>query len=380
MKPAVPSRDRRFPRVSAADARASRLGMALLARLPARTAVTLGGLGRLEIRVAGLAAGDRARAELVSLGLGRPRIEGRVSVDVLLARALVQAALRDHAASVATPAVAAGSGSFVGQLGFGERGVLAGLVARVFESLDLPLALALDAPARGDAELLVVALEITAVGVRGWAELEVPTRWLGEVARVVPGGEALGALDVTARLELCRTFIKASDLAGVAEGDAVVFDGRAALDLVGDWPVALVMGEASADAALSMTGRLEVRRSFRALAANRIEEGTLTGEVVDDTGDGRDEDAGSEVTARIDVTAVLAAVPVEVVAEVGRIVLRGDEVLGLAPGVVLSLGGPRVAEVTLRVGDQAWAEGELVDVEGALAVRITRVVRPTSSR
>lgn len=354
--------------------------MALLARLPARTAVTLGGLGRLEIRVAGLAAGDRARAELVSLGLGRPRIEGRVSVDVLLARALVQAALRDHAASVATPAVAAGSGSFVGQLGFGERGVLAGLVARVFESLDLPLALALDAPARGDAELLVVALEITAVGVRGWAELEVPTRWLGEVARVVPGGEALGALDVTARLELCRTFIKASDLAGVAEGDAVVFDGRAALDLVGDWPVALVMGEASADAALSMTGRLEVRRSFRALAANRIEEGTLTGEVVDDTGDGRDEDAGSEVTARIDVTAVLAAVPVEVVAEVGRIVLRGDEVLGLAPGVVLSLGGPRVAEVTLRVGDQAWAEGELVDVEGALAVRITRVVRPTSSR
>jgi flagellar motor switch/type III secretory pathway protein FliN len=355
--------------------------MALLARLPARTAVTLGGLGRLEIRAAGVAPRDLARAELVSLGVGRPRVEGRVSVDVVLARALVQAALRDYAASPGSPPVTAGAGSSsVGPLGFSERGVLAGLIARVFASLEVPLVLALEAPSRGAPDMLVLALEISAVGVRGWAELEVPTRWLGEVPPVAPDGAALAALAVTARLELCRTFIGAADLAGLAEGDAVVFDGRPALDRVGDWPVTIVLGETSADASLSTTGLLEVRRSFRARAAHRIEEGTLTGDVADDTDDGRDQNAGSEVTARIDVTAVLAAVPVEVVAEVGRIVLRGDEVLGLAPGVVLSLGGPRVAEVTLRVGDQDWAEGELVDVEGALAVRVTRVVRPTASR
>jgi type III secretion protein Q len=104
-----------------------------------------------------------------------------------------------------------------------------------------------------------------------------------------------------------------------------------------------------------------------------VEEGTLSSDIADDTDDG----SGAEVTARIDVTAVLAAAPVEVVAEVGRVVLRGDEVLGLGPGVVLSLGGPRVDQVTLRVGDQDWAEGELVEVDGALAVRVTRVVRAT---
>jgi type III secretion protein Q len=88
-----------------------------------------------------------------------------------------------------------------------------------------------------------------------------------------------------------------------------------------------------------------------------------------------EEGAGTEETARIDVTALLAAAPVEVVAEVGRVVLRGDEALGLGRGSVLTLGGPRTAEVTLRVGDQLWAEGELVDVEGALGVRVTRVLR-----
>jgi flagellar motor switch/type III secretory pathway protein FliN len=103
----------------------------------------------------------------------------------------------------------------------------------------------------------------------------------------------------------------------------------------------------------------------------------LNSDLADDTDDGS---GGAEVTARIDVTAALAAAPVEVVAEVGRIVLRGDEVLGLGPGVVLSMGGPRVDEVTLRVGGQVWAEGELVDVEGALAVRVTRVFRRTPSR
>jgi flagellar motor switch/type III secretory pathway protein FliN len=44
------------------------------------------------------------------------------------------------------------------------------------------------------------------------------------------------------------------------------------------------------------------------------------------------------------------------------------------------LGGPRTAEVTLRVGDELWAEGELVDVDGALAVRVTRALRPPPAR
>jgi flagellar motor switch/type III secretory pathway protein FliN len=72
----------------------------------------------------------------------------------------------------------------------------------------------------------------------------------------------------------------------------------------------------------------------------------------------------------------LAAAPIEVVAELGRVTLRGDEVLGLAPGAVLALGRVGASPVSLRVGGELWAEGELVDVDGELGVRVTAVRRP----
>jgi type III secretion protein Q len=74
--------------------------------------------------------------------------------------------------------------------------------------------------------------------------------------------------------------------------------------------------------------------------------------------------------------AVLAAAPIEVVVELARITLRGDEVLGLAPGVVLTVAADRRQAIALRVGGAIWAEGELVDVEGELGVRVTRLLRP----
>lgn len=77
----------------------------------------------------------------------------------------------------------------------------------------------------------------------------------------------------------------------------------------------------------------------------------------------------SETTA----TQVLAAVPIEVVAELGRLRLRGDEVLGLSPGAVLTFDGGR-SLISLRMAGELWAEGELVDVEGELGVRVTRLL------
>ena len=75
-----------------------------------------------------------------------------------------------------------------------------------------------------------------------------------------------------------------------------------------------------------------------------------------------------------DGAAVLASAPIEVVAEIGRVPMRGDEVLGLISGVVLSLGERRRDLVTLRVGGRAWARGELVNVDDDLGVRITEIL------
>jgi flagellar motor switch protein FliM len=74
-------------------------------------------------------------------------------------------------------------------------------------------------------------------------------------------------------------------------------------------------------------------------------------------------------------SSVLAAAPIEVVAELARLTLRGDEVLGLAPGVVLTVAADRRQAIVLRVGGEIWAEGELVDVDGQLGVRVTRLLR-----
>ena len=74
-----------------------------------------------------------------------------------------------------------------------------------------------------------------------------------------------------------------------------------------------------------------------------------------------------------EVAKVLATAPVEVVAEIGRFTLRGDELAGLLAGGVLSLGPRRTDAIQLRVGGQPWAVGELVSVGDELGVRLLRL-------
>jgi len=71
--------------------------------------------------------------------------------------------------------------------------------------------------------------------------------------------------------------------------------------------------------------------------------------------------------------ALLAGAPIEIVAEVGRLSLRGEEVLRLQRGSVLPL-GVRGVEVLLTAGGDAWARGALVDIDGELGVRITTLL------
>jgi flagellar motor switch/type III secretory pathway protein FliN len=90
-----------------------------------------------------------------------------------------------------------------------------------------------------------------------------------------------------------------------------------------------------------------------------------------------DKERSMDVTGPTEMaTAALAAAPIEIVAELARITLRGEEVLGLAPGVVLTVPVDRTRAVLLRAGGELWAEGELCNVDGELGVRVTRLLRP----
>ncbi len=66
--------------------------------------------------------------------------------------------------------------------------------------------------------------------------------------------------------------------------------------------------------------------------------------------------------------------PIELAVEIARFRVRLDELERLAPGDVL-VTGRRIGErVTLRAAGVAVAEGELVDVEGELGIRILRLL------
>jgi type III secretion system YscQ/HrcQ family protein len=65
-----------------------------------------------------------------------------------------------------------------------------------------------------------------------------------------------------------------------------------------------------------------------------------------------------------------AQLPVMLEVELARVEVPLAELARLEPGAVLPLAIDRRGLVTLRAGERALARGELVDVEGAVGVRI----------
>lgn len=69
----------------------------------------------------------------------------------------------------------------------------------------------------------------------------------------------------------------------------------------------------------------------------------------------------------------IADAPVLVRVEVGSVTMSAREWVGLAPGDVVGTGTPMQQPVVLRVAGQQVAEGELVNIDGELGVRITKL-------
>jgi flagellar motor switch/type III secretory pathway protein FliN len=352
---------RDLPRVSARDAAAARSAARLVARLPPRAELALAGFGTVTLTCEGAGAAEPATAaEAVAFGLSRGRGAGRLVLDGALAHRIVSLALGGP-----------GRVPAVGPLGLGERGIVAGFIASLLHALEVPLAVSAAAAPRPE-DAVALALAVTVGGTVGWASLEIPAAWLADASA---DAERLGPLPITARLVVARTRLTAGELAGLVPGDAVVFDGEPRFDLASGAArlVCVTIGVHEAVARLADDGRVELTGDFRRVRApvdrtsgeEIIMDGRASGEQTD----------GGPVGAGVDVTAVLAAAPIEVVAELGRLTLRGDEVVGLGPGSVLSFGGTTARAVALRVGEEIWAEGELVDVDGELGVRVTAIVR-----
>ena len=336
-----------YPRVAARQARAVRAALPSLVALPRRWEVALPSLGLASVTFSGLETA-RAVSSVHAFGVVRGIDAGRMTVDSMFGCRLVDVALGGPAVFRSARA-----------LGPAARGVLAGLLGAVFEQTGWAIHLGSARAPTGDPVTLVFRLETTAGA--GDVRLDLPKSVAPADARVEIARRA-ARIPVTLRAEIASTKLRAVAAATLAPGDAVVFDGiRAEAFAQGaSWRATLAFGGGraacslpiliDAHGAMTVVGGLEVHKQERQM-----------------------DDSGS-TDAATDATAVLASAPIEVVAELGRITLRGDELLGLSPGAVFALGAGREA-VSLRIAGELWATGEIVDVEGELGVRVTRVIR-----
>jgi flagellar motor switch/type III secretory pathway protein FliN len=201
--------------------------------------------------------------------------------------------------------------------------------------------------------------------------LQIPCHWTEESGPL--GDRQAGALVTSAVVTLGATRLLAREWLAIQPGDGVVFDGVPALKSGAGWSVRLRVGAYGAPATLDADGSIRLQDGFRPLTI-------ASGRILRKNEGRMNENSKSPGAAVLEPTLVLAAAPVEIVAELGRLMVRGDEVLSLARGAVLTFAGPRATAVSLRVGDDIWARGELVDVDGELGVRITEVTSDPGPR
>ena len=174
---------------------------------------------------------------------------------------------------------------------------------------------------------LAVELAVGAGGTRGRARLLVAPAVVhalrGDGAPSAP--VATATAPVPASVRAASVALSDDERAALACGDVIVLDGPAE-------PVALVF-----------PGGLR--------AAGRLADGTFH---VEET----------KMTER------QAQVPVTLEVELARVDVPLGELARLEPGAALPLAIDRRGLVTLRVGERAFARGELVEVDGAVGVRI----------
>jgi flagellar motor switch/type III secretory pathway protein FliN len=340
-----------LPRLSRAVVPWTRALCRVRAGLPEQVSVTLRGIGGVVVRPARLAFSPphpHAAGEEFVLEVRGHR--GRLVIDMALAAKLVTAVLG------VPPPVA------LRPLGRGERGTLAAVVVAVLDAGGLAGAarVGLEPAPVPSGDTLTLGLRVHTGAGEGLAWLELPVAALPAAPTAAPVLPSL--LNPLVTIELARTTLDGGALAAAGPGDAVVFDGVAPTSPLDSWPVELRFGSCNLPAHLDTDGTL--RR--RAPLSNESE--VPMSFPADDEKETRP--VLSDEAAR-----ALAGAPVEIVAELGRLTLRGDELVGLIEGAVLALGPRRPTQVQLRVGPRLWALGELVAIDDELAVRITELVR-----
>jgi type III secretion system YscQ/HrcQ family protein len=215
-------------------------------------------------------------------------------------------------------------------------------------------------------------------------------------------GDRLALVHDALRFEIARCELSALDLRGLGQGDVVLLEDptarpdlgeggtckvRVGLGQRGHWKASLELGEDGLQATLdavelgtelpaplasppATAPDAPEMFSEEALPGGRTAETTLPApgspwDVHERTSVNSSDSRGAEL---------LNDIPLHVSVEVARVPVSAAEVVALRAGQVLQLGRPPTSAVELSVNGKIVAQGELVEVDGQLGVKITALV------
>lgn len=322
-----------------------------LARLPCPAAITLKKIGDIQVnpdQIAMIDELDQAQAEDIAwFKLARASERAWLGVNLRVCHELIGAILGGASPRLVRP------------LGSAERGLVAAMLASALSCLGpghRVTVAGVDGPPswQGQQVLLTGAIRGEKV-LDGRALFIGPLSWLVDGA---PRGPMVTSTEESVAegvLVLARTVLPSADLGSARPGDAVVFDGIPGLDLGGPWPVTLQVGRFQACARLEPDGSLMLESPWQLSAKDYAHWRT------------------SEPTSSEGIST--ASTAAEVIAELGHISLRGNELVAFSRGAALTLGRRSFDPIALRVEGQLWATGQLIALGEQLGVRIVRLTQ-----
>ena len=169
---------------------------------------------------------------------------------------------------------------------------------------------------------------------------------------------ALGPIELSLPLVIGETRLLREQLARIAPGTALVTGS-------GLWVDDSLVGHAALIAPLADSGKpVQLQPGGKIV----LGEGSVT------LNHDNPNSTQTSDTHSADLTDTLFEAPVVVRVELGTVSLPARQWAQLRPGDIVETSQPLGAEVTLRVAGQALAKGELLNVEGELGVRITKML------
>lgn len=177
-------------------------------------------------------------------------------------------------------------------------------------------------------EALAVALDLSVGEDRGRGRLLVPSAAVAMLAGPPELADGIAALAIAGSFREGTSTITQEELAALAPGDVLLLD------------------EGTPLAEVVLPGGLALRGRFEGDQLH-IEE--------------------------IRMTETQACYPITLAVEIARVSLALGELARLEPGAGLPLGVSKDGAVVLRAGERAVARGQLVEIDGALGVRLTQI-------